>query len=175
MPAFFLEDITPTRASERFFDEHVIGHVVENTNRFAKQKGNHTFSTSSSEIKAFLAMLFISGYSTVPRRPMYWEPAGDVHNAAVAKIMTRNRFDSIMQFSHVADNDNLLLNDRMAKVRPHYNLLSERCVRFFPLQQELSVDESMIPYFGRHSMKQCIRSKPIRFGFKQWVIATPLG
>ncbi|CAI6371246.1 unnamed protein product [Macrosiphum euphorbiae] len=35
-----------------------------------------------------------------------------------------------------------------------------------PHQQFHSIDESMVPYFGRHGCKQFIRGKPIRFGFK---------
>ena len=31
-----------------------------------------------------------------------------------------------------------------------------------------SVDESMVEYFGKHGAKQCIRNKPIRYGFKVW-------
>ena len=33
----------------------------------------------------------------------------------------------------------------------------------------------MVPYYGKHGAKQCIHSKPIKFGFKLWVMATPLG
>ena len=39
----------------------------------------------------------------------------------------------------------------------------------------MSIDEAMIPYFGKHSTKQFIRGKPIRFGYKMWVLTTPLG
>eukprot|EP00745_Piridium_sociabile_P034386 TRINITY_DN59073_c0_g1_i2.p1 TRINITY_DN59073_c0_g1~~TRINITY_DN59073_c0_g1_i2.p1 ORF type:complete len:383 (+),score=75.54 TRINITY_DN59073_c0_g1_i2:2-1150(+) len=89
--------------------------------------------------------------------------------------MTRNRFDLLMKYLHLADNGHLQQGDKFSKVRPLYNLLNVRFVKFFPLTQDLSIDESMIPYFGKHSMKQCIRGKPIRFGYKQWVLATPLG
>ena len=30
----------------------------------------------------------------------------------------------------------------------------------------LSIDEQMVPYFGRHSSKMFIHGKPIRFGFE---------
>ena len=30
----------------------------------------------------------------------------------------------------------------------------------------------MVPYFGRHSAKMFIRGKPIRFGHKNWVLAS---
>ena len=33
----------------------------------------------------------------------------------------------------------------------------------------------MIPYYGRHPTKQFIRGKPIRWGYKGWVLASPLG
>jgi DNA excision repair protein ERCC-6 len=54
-------------------------------------------------------------------------------------------------------------------------MLNERSLQYFLLQQNLSIDESMIPYYGRHGAKQFIRGKPVRFGFKMWVLATPLG
>ncbi|XP_060863589.1 piggyBac transposable element-derived protein 3-like [Metopolophium dirhodum] len=44
-----------------------------------------------------------------------------------------------------------------------------------PHQQFHSIDESMVPYFGRHGCKQFIRGKPIRFGFKIWVGTLRLG
>ena len=33
----------------------------------------------------------------------------------------------------------------------------------------------MVSYFGRHGAKQYIHGKPIKFGYKFWVMATPLG
>ena len=38
-----------------------------------------------------------------------------------------------------------------------------------------SIDESIIPYYGKHSTKQFIRGKPIRFGFKLWCITSSKG
>ena len=32
--------------------------------------------------------------------------------------------------------------------------------------EKYSIDEIMVPYYGRHSSKQYIRGKPIRFGYK---------
>ena len=33
----------------------------------------------------------------------------------------------------------------------------------------------MVPYFGRHVCKQFMKNKPVKFGYKLWVAATPLG
>ena len=46
--------------------------------------------------------------------------------------------------------------------------------------QHVSVDESMVPYFGdmeiwKYGAKRYIHGKSIKFGFKLWVMATALG
>ncbi|GFO03092.1 PiggyBac transposable element derived 3 [Plakobranchus ocellatus] len=105
---------------------------------------------------------------------MYWEQQEDTHNAN-SITMSRNRFDVLMRHIHVADNDRIIVCGEFGKIRPLYNLINESFIKFFPIQKDLSIHESIIPYYGKHSWKQCIRGKPIQFGYKQWVIATPLG
>jgi len=39
----------------------------------------------------------------------------------------------------------------------------------------LSIDEEMVPYFGHHLAKMFMRSKPVRFGYKPWVMASDIG
>ncbi|XP_066943510.1 piggyBac transposable element-derived protein 3-like [Macrobrachium rosenbergii] len=36
------------------------------------------------------------------------------------------------------------------------------------MRSKLSVDESMVPYYGRHSAKMFIQGMPLRFGYKIW-------
>ena len=43
------------------------------------------------------------------------------------------------------------------------------------VHEGLSIDESIVPYHGRHSCKQFISAKPIRFGCKLWVLASVTG
>ena len=43
------------------------------------------------------------------------------------------------------------------------------------LEEYLSIDESMIPYNGKHYAKQFIRGKPIHFGFKMWALCSKYG
>jgi len=67
-----------TRASDPsalfglFFDDEVLDMIVQHTTTYAKRdKGCHTFQTNVDEIRAFIAILLISGYNNVPRRTMY--------------------------------------------------------------------------------------------------------
>jgi len=169
-------DSTPASLFEIFLDDGVVGMIVDASNKYAGQKGNHSFNISPEELRLFFSVLFTSGYNPLLRRRMYWEHTDDVRNNAISNAMTRNRFDDIMRFLHVADNENLPTGDKFGKVRPLFSSLNAKFLAAFPQQHhQLAIDESMVPYYGRHSAKQFIRGKPIRFGYKVWSINTPLG
>ena len=90
-------------------------------------------------------------------------------------LMTKNEFEDCKQFLHLADNKNLDKTDRFGKVRPLFDAINKQCVAHYRPEQHLSVDESMVPYFGKHGAKQYIHGKPIKFGYKLSVLAKPLG
>lgn len=119
----------------------------------------------------------MSGYSPAPRRHLYWSHDTDVRNEGISATMSRNRFDEMMLYLHVSDNANLDAGDTFSKVRLLISLLNVKFLLYFTFlkTQHLSIDESMVPYFGKHGAKQFIRGKPIRFGYKMWVLTTPLG
>ena len=80
-----------------------------------------------------------------------------------------------MQNIHFVDNTNLDLSDKYAKLRPLLRLLIDHFANHFRPEKSFSHDKAMIEYFGRHGCKQCIRSKPIRFGYKVWCTNTADG
>ncbi|GBP69400.1 PiggyBac transposable element-derived protein 1 [Eumeta japonica] len=63
----------------------------------------------------------------------------------------------------------------MFKVRK----LSETLIRKFNqwnvFHEDISIDESMVKYYGHHSVKQFICGKPVRYGYKNWVAACSSG
>jgi hypothetical protein len=169
-----VQNQTPMQLFECFFDGEVIDMIVTFSNRYALQR-NFDASVTGKEIKCFLGVLMLSGYVVLPQRYMYWENRSDTHNIMVTKAISRDRFSHIMKILHVCDNTNLDHSDKYAKVRPLFILQNNRFLDFAPLQQQHSIDEAMVPYFGRHSCKQFIRGKPIRWGYKLWVGALRLG
>ena len=85
--------------------------------------------------------------------------------------MSRKRFEDIKKFIRFADNDNLTAGDKLAKIRPLQDKANASLQQFGLLEKDLSIDEQMVAYFDRHSAKMFIRGKPIRFGYKNWVLA----
>lgn len=63
----------------------------------------------------------------------------------------------------------------MAKILPLLHMLKENCQKHYIFHEYLSIDESMLPYHGKHSAKQFIRNKPVRFGYKMWMMCSADG
>ena len=80
-----------------------------------------------------------------------------------------------MKYLHLADNTRLPANDRYGKLRPYFDKVNKNFLKNFVVEQRLSVDESMVKYFGHHPGEQFLKGKPIRFGYKLWSLCTPKG
>lgn len=48
-------------------------------------------------------------------------------------------------------------------------------MQFGVFAHNVSIDEQMIKYYGRHSCKMFIKNKPIQFGFKYWDLCSADG
>ena len=89
----------------------------------------------------------------------------------VAETMSNKIFLKIKGLFYLVDNKNLIVEDRkVAKVATLYSSLNDTFVRYGVFHSKLSIDESMVPYFGRHRCKMFIRGKLIRFGYRIWYL-----
>jgi hypothetical protein len=61
--------------------------------------------------------------------------------------------------------------NKLGKIEPIINRLTEQFELTYHLNEHLSIDEAMIPCKGRSSLKQYMPLKPIKRGFKVWVLA----
>ena len=169
-----LIDSSPLELFEKMFDSRCVKLFVEETNRYAAQKNESGFQVLPEEIKAFIGILFLSGYHRLPSQEHYWSLDSDLQVPIVRECMPQKAFLAIKRFLH-CNNNNLLSNDenkddRSFKVKPFFDLLNENFQQFGFFNKHLSVDEMIIKYFGHHGLKQFIRGKPIRFGYKLWAL-----
>ena len=89
--------------------------------------------------------------------------------------MTRKRFEDIKKLIYFAHNNNLLVGDKLAKIRSLQDRVNASLQQFEVFAKDLSIDKQVIPYIGRHSAKMFICHKPIRFDYKNWVLASSDG
>ena len=87
----------------------------------------------------------------------------------IPRSMSTKRFEDKKKYIHFADNNNLPAKDKLAKIRPLQDRVNALLQQFGVFVKDLTIDEQMVPYFGRHSAKMLICSKPIRLGPKNWV------
>ena len=116
----------------------------------------------------FVGTLFFSGYNPFPQTKMYWDTNDDTTAYIIQNAISRNRFMEIKRYRHCADNNHLDNMDKFGKVRPLYNLMNTKVNQFGYMPNHFSIDEQMVPYTGMHSVKQTMRQKSIRFGYKNF-------
>ncbi|XP_064083929.1 piggyBac transposable element-derived protein 3-like [Macrobrachium nipponense] len=158
-----------------FFTDEMVEHITEQTNLYAVRDKNCTnFHVAKDEIKKILGLMLMSGYHSVPSENDYWSTSEDLEIPIFPKTMSRDRFRSIKRYLPVADTSNLA-DSKIAKVLPLLEMLRERCQANGIFHEYLSIDESMIPYHGHHSTKQYLKNKPLRFGYKMWMLCSADG
>lgn len=83
--------------------------------------------------------------------------------------MPRNKFLNIKKFINFVNNENVkhYQGDKGFKFKSLVDALNNRFKQFEIFAKELSKNEQIVRYYGRHSLKQFRKRKPIRFGFRQ--------
>ncbi|GLV46450.1 hypothetical protein CBL_21303, partial [Carabus blaptoides fortunei] len=112
------------------------------------------------------------GYHKLPKERFYWSLDEDFNPAIVYNAISKYRFYEIKKFLHFSDNTALDKNDKMAKLRPLMNLLNRNFQQWGIFWEKLSIDEAMVKYFGHHSSKKFLIKKPVRFGYKNWMLCS---
>ena len=156
------------------FNDEICSLIVTETERYASQR-NKTIQLMRQEIEVFVGILLLTGYNSRPHQRLYWRKDDDVCSPLVLKSKSRKRFEEIKKYIHFANNNNLSAGDELAKIRPLQDKVNVSLQQFGVFTRDLSTDEQMVPYFGRHSAKMFIRGKPIRFGYKNWVLISSDG
>lgn len=178
------EDLeTPTDIFLHLFPDTLIQHIAFQTNLYALQKngGNYKFEkTNPDEIKAFIAINLFMGIKRLPSYRDYWSSRLELRDNFVSSIMSRDRFDWLLANVHL--NDNQLqpakgspLYDKLYKVRPLLDNLSETFLHSCLPSKNQAIDESMIRFKGRSSLRQYMPLKPIKRGYKVWIRAGESG
>jgi hypothetical protein len=116
------------------------------------------------------------GIVKLPRIYDYWSTNPIYHSYPIASRISRARFLEIKRYLHFVNTEELPNRgeegyDRLGKIRPVVNVINEGMLRSYNPHRENAIDEAMIRFKGRSSLKQYVPKKPIRRGIKSWVRA----
>ena len=117
-------------------------------------------------------MLLISGYHKLPAETQYWSNDEDLGLQIVKSAISKSKFQDIKSILHFCDNNEAEnnKNDKGFKVRNLITAAQRSFMKFGIFEKYLAVDEMIVKYYGHHALKQFIRGKPIRFGYKFWAL-----
>jgi len=132
--------------------------------------------TTLPEIRAFIAMNIALGLRGHSSMDDIWSTRDSLHDPYLSKIMSRDRFRLLSKYFRLVDNASGLDQDHpdydaLYKISPMIHLFNTQSADLYSPKQQLSVDEAMVKFKGRHHAKQYMPMKPTKYGFKVWVCA----
>lgn len=171
----FIQCNTPTDVFMVFMDV-IIDDLVYQTNLYGTQN-DRTLKITKDEMLVFFGINFFMGYHELPAWKDYWSSSPDLGVKFVSDAMSRNTFQKILQNLHCNDNTSLPSNnkDKLFKLRPIIDKLNTSFRNHYFGTRQLSVDESMVKFKGRSTLKQYNPMKPIKRGYKIWSMADQNG
>lgn len=164
-------------ASEAFafyFDDDVPDMLVLETNRYAHQMNKPgCYDHSKDEVKAFFGIPLLMSVNPSHHFYLYWSSDLFFNVPEISKLMTFKRFQSVLNCLHVSDNSKQEKkgkedHDHLAKIRPLITALNVRFAQHYTPSAHQVVDENMIPFKGRSSLKEYLPMKPIKRGYRVW-------
>lgn len=111
--------------------------LADETNRYASARCQFAADSkwtpvTLEEMTAYFGIWFFMSIISIPEMKMYWSTNPLYGNLFIPRIMTRERFDKIAQYLHIADvtsnpprNDPA--HDKLAHVRPLLDHVLEKC------------------------------------------------
>lgn len=159
---------TPYDFHKLFLDDEFVNHLVHVSKLYSTRKYRSEVQQklSNNNIRVSIAIMHMTGYLTPANRNMYWEQREDTQNQFVRKAMSKNMFSDIIRNTYFVDRVDPDPEDRFWKVRPLFNQLNKTAKKWVTQPETVSVDEAIIKYFGPHPLKQYMKGKPHRFGYK---------
>lgn len=112
------------------------------------------------------------GIVRLPKVSYYWSKDKIMGQSFPATVMSRNRFELILQYLHFSNNESIDPCDRIDKIRELVNELNDNFKKYYTPNEYLCVDESMIPFRGRLIMLQFNKQKRHKYGIKVFKVCT---
>lgn len=154
----------------KLFPKSLFMFIAECTNErleiLSEKKGKPIKPTSPDEIMVVVGVLLVMSFNRVPHMWMYWSKNKSVRNETIAAAMSRNRFmllHSKLYFNHPSKPKEASKTYYTSEL---VNCLIYTFNRYRSESTHQSIDEFMVKFKGRTSMKQYVPIKPVRKGMK---------
>lgn len=144
-----------------------------------QRKNSKWKDVGKTEVESFLGLIILMGINDLPNMKLYWSKDMLFHNAFISSIMSRDRFLEIFYNLHLASNSlepkrGSNNYSKIYKVKTFTEILRRNFQKNYNFGLYGTIDESMIKFKGRSSIKQYLPLKPIKRGYKVWCLCDPI-
>lgn len=174
---------TPISYFSLFFNDEIIEHIVDCTNKYAAWKFDQdpnyrdkfwTGNVGSSDIKAFLGISILTGLNPLHSYRDYWSSDIFIGNLGIQTVLSLKKFETLNRYFHVSDRSrepdrNSPDFDKLYKVREIMEKVSVNFRKYSAPSCCQSLDEGMVAFKGRISYLQYMPAKPTKRGMKVFI------
>lgn len=154
---------------ELIFDNQTIDAIIFYTNKEALTHDANFKVIDQIEMKAFIGLLIIAGVDHSSKKN-YEEFYGRLRGLPIFKAtMALKRFKSILRFIRYDDKTTRVARratDKLAAIREVFDNVVANLQKYYVPGAYMTVDEQMVPFYGRCAFKQFMPKKPDKYGMK---------
>lgn len=175
------ESYSPLQLFQLFFTASILETVVKNTNKVGKAEHDTKWrDITVRDMYSYLCMLIFMGLLKLRTLADYWRRDELCSFPFPCSVMSGKKFHSIAAAIHLSDPEDDAANsekkgtpdyDRLGKIKPIYEELRKACKAIYHPKQNIAVDERMVKSKARTMLKQYMKNKPTKWGFKLFVLA----
>lgn len=161
--------LNPLDYFQKYINDAEFENMANFTNIYAHQKNVQFKPTNSAEIRSLFGLHIAIGCLKFPKVRLFWDKTLYIH--LFRETMSRDRFFQLRNNLHCVNNLDIPVNceDKLYKVRPLYDAIRNRCTELH-LEENLCIDEQIVPFRGHLSIKQYVKGKPTPWGVKIFVL-----
>ena len=120
-------------------------------------------------------MIIAMGVHCLPQLEDYWSSDILLGVSGIVDGMPIDRFKVLLQCLHLNDNTEMKRPgdpdyDRLHKLRPLLTKGKQNCLNQYNPHHQVSIDEAMVGFKGRSSLKQYMPMKLTKRGYKIWCL-----
>ena len=167
---------TPLGFIQLFLTRELLNYLVDETNDYARYCRNELRTTLSyqwdrcniTNLAHYLGLQIFFGLLPASNVRQYWHRGFFLATPNVPALMTRDAFLTMDRYFHGFNRRAIPRGnqDRLITVRPVMEYLQDRCRSLVVPGKNLSLDEGMMAYKGRLSIKVYNPKKPKKYGDK---------
>lgn len=166
---------TPGESYSLLVPDNIFENIAVQTNTFAEQTKLNTKPRSRShawnpitkdDIKQFFGLVLYMGLVKLPKLSLYWSKDNIFGQSFPRTVMSRNKFELILQKLHFSNNETADSSDRINKIRALIDSMNEAFEKYYGPKENVFVDESQVPFRGRIIFRQYNKSKRHKYGMK---------